>query len=312
MKGMVVLEHDPEGLRLVERRPAKPVAVAGVLFLALGVLPLVNDGPLTAPRVATALALALGAALCLVLGLPRARRRALPPRAVGQRLLLSGTSNIEGYAIDLVAPSGGIRGVLSGADPGRVLTDGLTLSAELGVPLEPGWGLGREALREFGTRVSPLFLQPLVVTHRVVPAQAIGTGTALWGAAFIPAATIVLAISPARPNLTPSALAFVLPGLTALYALVVGLWLLGLRETLTLGGSRITRRRHWFGRTLGATLETTGVISLHPVAPLGGSSQHLLVATEMGPVAIPTDPQAGATVSDYLSAEERASGRAAE
>jgi hypothetical protein len=310
---MVVLEHDPEGMRLVERQPPKPVAVAGVLFLALGLLPLVNEGPLTAPRLATALALALGAVLCFVLGVPRVRRRALPQRAVGQRLVLAGTSNIEGYAIDLVAPSGAIRGVLSGADPGRVLTDGLTLSAELGVPLEPGWGLGREALHEFGTQASPLFLaQPLVVTHRVVPDQAIGTGTALWAAAFVPAATIVLAVSPARPNLTPTALALVLPGLTALYALVVGLWLLGLRETLALGGRRVTRRRHWFGRALGATLETTGVIGLHPVAPLGGPSRHLLVATEIGPLAIRTDPQAGVAVSDYLSAEDRAAGRAAE
>jgi hypothetical protein len=310
---MVVLEQDPTGMRLVERRPRQPVAVAGVLFLALGLLPLVNAGPITAPRLATALALALGAALCFTLGLPRARRRPLPQPAMAQRLVLAGTSNIEGYAVDAVAPSGRTRRVLSGADPGRVLADGVALAAALGVPLEPGWGLGRDALDALAAPAGPpLRGQPLVVSHRIVPDQAIGTGTALWAAAFIPAATLVLAISPARPNLTPSALAFVLPGLTALYALVVGLWLLGLRETLTLEGSHVIRRRHWFGRPLGEAAETSGVVALYPVAPLGGASRHLLAATKTGPIAIPTDPEAGAIVSGYLSAEVRSAGRAAE
>jgi hypothetical protein len=313
MKGMVVLEHHPKGMRLVERRPRQPVAVAGVLFLALALLPVMNDGPLTAYRLGTAFALALVAAFCFAAGLPRPKRRPLPPRAVGQRLVLSGTSNIEGYAVDLIAPSGATRGVLSGADPGRVLSDGLALSTELGVPLEPGWGLGRTALREFGAPSRPMhFVEPLLVNHRIVPDQAIGTGTAFWGAAFIPAATLVLAVSPARPNLTPSVLAFVLPGLTALYALGVGLWLLGLRETLRFEGSRLTRRRHWFGRGLGKQLETAGVCALYPVAPLGERTHHLLIATETGPIAFPTDPQAGLTVSSYLSAHERAAGRAAE
>jgi hypothetical protein len=310
---MVVLEQDSKGMRLVERRPRQPVALAGFLFLALGLLPLVNEGPLTAERLGTAVALGLGAALCFAIGLPRASRRPLPPRVAGQRLVLSGTSNIEGYSIDLIGLSGTTRGVLSGADPGRVLTDGLALSGKLGVPLEPGWGLRRDALREFGAPRAPmLVVEPLVVNHHIVPDQAIGTGTALWGAAFIPAATLVLAVSPARPNLTPSTLAFVLPGLTALYALVVGLWLLGLRETLTLEGGRVIRRRHWFGRPLGSALETTRVCGLYPVAPLGARAHHLLLSTEAGPVAIPTDPEAGLTISNYLSAQEAAAGRAAE
>jgi hypothetical protein len=310
---MVVLEQDPEGMRLVERRPRKAVAVAGVLFLALGLLPLVSEGPLTVLRLATALSLSLGAASCFVLGLPRPRRRPLPTRGSIQRLVLSGTSDIEGYGVDAVTASGPPRKLLSGADPGRVLTDGLALSAELGVPLSPGWGLRQAELGVLASPASaPLLGQTLAVSHRIVPDQTIGAGTALWAAAFVPAATLVLALSPARPSLSPSTLAFVLPGLTAFYALVVGLWLLGLRETLTLDGGRITRRRGWFGRPLGGALETPDVVGLYAVAPLGAPSRHLMAATRAGPVALPTDPQAGTALSRDLRTEERSAGRAAE
>jgi hypothetical protein len=310
---MVVLEQDPGGTCLVERRPREPVALAGVLFLALGLLPLVSEGSLTVLRVATALSLSAVAACCFVLGLPRSQRRPLPERSSIQRLALSGTSDIEGYAVDAIPSSGPPRRLLSGADPGRVLTDGLALSAELGVPLSPGWGLGPAALGVLASPASaPRLGQRLAVSHRIVADQAIGAGTALWAAAFIPAATLVLAISPARPSLTPTTLAFVLPGLTALYALAVGLWLLGLREKLTLDAGRITRRRDWFGRPFGHALETPGVVGLYAVAPLGAPARHLLAATRAGPVALPTEPQAATALSSDWRPDERPAGRAAE
>jgi hypothetical protein len=310
---MVVLEQHREGSRLVERRPREPVAVAGVLFLGLALLPLVSNGPLTLLRAITALGLALGAVLCFVLGLPRERRLALPERSSTQRLVLSGTSNIEGYAVVAVAPSGARRVTLSGADPGRVLGDALALSAELGVPLEPGWGLDRDALGVLRAPAStPLLSDPLVLRHRVVPDQAIGAGTALWASAFILGATVVMALSPARPNVAPTALALVLPCLTSLFALAVGLWLLGLRETLTIENGRMTRRRRWFKKPLGASTETPAVVGLYAVAPFGGPSRHLLAATRNGPLGIVTDPQAGMALSGSRRAAEPVAGRAAE
>jgi hypothetical protein len=312
-ESMVVLEQTREGKRLVERRPREPVALAGVLFLALALLPLVSEGSVTTLRVVTALALGMGASLCFFLGLPLKRRLPLPERASVQKLRLSGTSNIEGYAVEALLPNGAHRIVLSGPDPGRVLGDALALSGELGVPLEPGWGISREDLSLFRSPVgAPLLVQPFVVNHRIVPDQAIGAGTALWAAAFIPSATVVLALSPARPSLTPTVLALVLPGLTALFALLVGLWLLGLRETLTLESGGITRRRRWFSSALGVATETPGVVALRPVSPLGGASRHLLAATRSGPVAFPTDPEAGETLSRYPGAQDRTAGRAAE
>jgi hypothetical protein len=312
-ESMVVLEQTREGKGLVERRPREPVALAGVLFLALALLPLVSEGSVTTLRVVTAVDLGIAAALCFFLGFPLTRRLPLPERASVQKLLLSGTSNIEGYAVEAFLPNGAHRIVLSGPDPGRVLGDALALSSELDAPLEPGWGLGREELSLFKSPAgAPLLLQPLVVSHRIVPDQAIGAGTALWAAAFIPAATVVLALSPARPSLSPTALALVLPGLTALFALVVGLWLLGLRETLTLEAGRITRRRRWFSRALGVVTETPDVVALLSVSPLGGPSRHLLAATRGGPVAFPSDGDAGAALSSYSAAQERAAGRAAE
>jgi hypothetical protein len=310
---MVVLQQGREGMRLVEQRPREPVAVAGVLFLLLALLPVISEGSVTPMRLATAVALGLGAVLCFVIGLPRPRSLSLPEPAATQRLVLTGTSNIEGYAVDAVGTSGARRRLLSGADPGRVLADGLTLSSALGVSLEPGWGLGREALGALRhPATAPVLVRPLVVRHRTVPDQAIGAGTALWAAAFIPVATVVLALSPARPSLVPTTLALVLPALTALYTLVVGVWLLGLKETLTLDQGRLTRRRSWFDRTLGGDLETAGVVALYGVAPLGGTARHLLAATRNGPVAFPTHPQVTEALSRYLDAEETLAGRAAE
>lgn len=296
----------------LERRLREPVALAGVLFLALGLLPLVSQGPLTGLRVLTALGLALGAWLCFFLGLRRERRLPLPERGTVQRLVLAGTSDIEGYAVEAVG-TGKRRIVLSGASPARVLADALALSTQLGVPLEPGWGIDRDALNLLRSPASsPSLVRPFVVSHRTVPDQAIGAGTALWAAAFIPGATFVLALSPARPNLMPTTLALVLPGLTALFALGVGLWLLGLRERLSLEGGRLTRQRCWFARPLGAKEETAGVVGLYAVSPLGGPSRHLLVVTRNGPVALATDPQAGVALAHYPGAEERTAGRAAE
>jgi hypothetical protein len=309
---MVVLEQHREGSRLVERRPRRPVALAGVLFLMLALLPLVSDGPVTSLRAVTALALGLGASLCFVLGLPRARRLPVPERASAARLELCGNSNIEGYAVAAVAPSGAKTIVLSGADPGRVLADALALSAELGAPVEPGWGLDREALGVLrAPATAPLVAEPLRLEHRVVPDQAIGAGTALWGAAFILGATLVFSLSPARPNVAPTALALVLPVLTSFYALVVGLWLLGLRETLTLEGATLTRARRWFGKPLGTATATPAVVGVFVIAPLGGPSRHLLVATRKGPVGLPTDPRAGTALAGYRGSIEVA-GRAAE
>lgn len=310
---MVVLEQLRGEKRLVERRPRQPVALAGVLFLALAALPLVNDGPVTALRGLTTVALIVGAVLCFFLGLPLVRRLPLPARSSVQRLVLAGTTDIEGYAVEAVAAVGERRIVLSGADPARVLADALALSTELGVALEPGWGLDRDALELLRSPAgAPLLDQPLELSHRIVPDQAIGAGTSLWAAAFIPGASVVLGVSPARPNLTPTTLALVLPALTALYALVVGLWLLGLRESVTIAKGRLTRRRRWFNRPLGTPVESTGLVALYAVAPLGGASRHLLAATPAGPVALPSDPQAGVALGHYLGSQERSAGRAAE
>jgi hypothetical protein len=143
--------------------------------------------------------------------------------------------------------------------------------------------------------------------------QRIGAFTALWAAFFIPAATVVLALSPARPDLPPSTLALVLPALTALIALGIGLVLLGLHRTVTLTDGKLRTQRFWFKVRLGAEWTDPGrVVGAFSVAAGVTGPEHLLVATADGLTALPTGRQAGRLFPLYSGGAVGTAGRAAE
>jgi hypothetical protein len=238
------------------------------------------------------------------------------PEGPADHVVLVGADSLEGYRAELVLRDGTRACVLARAEPAGVLTDALSLSAALGVPLEAGWGLDEAAidlLRAPRERVGPPAEGRVPESHRPVLDQRIGAFTALWAAFFIPAATVVLALSPARPDLPPSTLALVLPALTALIALGIGLVLLGLHRTVTLTDGKLRTQRFWFKVRLGAEWTDPGrVVGAFSVAAGVTGPEHLLVATADGLTALPTGRQAGRMFPLYSGGAVGTAGRAAE
>jgi len=309
---MLTLERKDGAVAISERRRAEPVMIAAVPFLALAFLPLLTPGPVNLIRVVGSLALASGALLCFLIG--RSRVRAAPMKLDDvDRLELVSADSMDGYRADLVYRDGARRCALARSEPAGVLADALSLSTELGVPLRPGWGLDDEALAALRDRTTTgSSLDALVIEeHGPLPDQRIGAMTALWATLFVPGATLVLILSPARPDEPPTALALILPLLTAVVSGVIAAWLFGLRQRVVIRGGRLETTRSWFGRPLAHTVTVEGVTGVFGVAPGGGATEHLLVATPSGPVAVPTDRVAGPHKT-LLPRAGKASGRAAE
>lgn len=309
---MLTLERKDGAVAISERRRAEPVMIAAVPFLALAVLPLATPGAVTPARVVGTLALSGGALLCFLIGRPRVR--VAPMRLDdADRLELVSAESMDGYRADLVYRDGSRRCVLARSEPAGVLADALSLSTELGVPLRPGWGLDEEALavlRDPAT-TGPYLDARTIEDHGLLPDQRIGAMTALWATLFVPGATLVLTLSPARPDEPPTSLALILPLLTALLSGVITALLFGLRQRVVIRGGRLETIRSWFGRPLRDKATVEAVSGVFGVAPDGGAAEHLLVATPSGPIAIPTDRVAGPQWS-LLPRPGKAPGRAAE
>jgi len=287
---MLTLERKDGTVTISERRRAEPVMIVSVPFLALAAFSLSTPGPLTAVRVACSLVMAGAALMCFQIG--RSRVRPAPIRFDdADHLELASAESMDGYRVDLVRRDESRTCVLARSEPAGVLADALALSTELGVPLRPGWGLDEEALALLrdSSATDPHLAERTIDEHGPLPDQRIGATTALWATLFVPGATLVLIVSPARPDEPPTTLALVLPLLTAVISGVIAAVLFGLRQRATIRGGRLETTRTWFGRPLRASSPVEGVRGVFGVATDGGAAEHLLVATSTGLVAIPTD-----------------------
>jgi hypothetical protein len=235
------------------------------------------------------------AVFLLAVGRPRVRSRRLPARAgvAAERLELGGDELPPTYRVTLVLRDGSRHTVLEATDPARVLDDAAHLGRELGVPLGAGWGLSSPELDELvsvapagGTRLG--LDDTFTLEHPSLAGQRPAAYTTLWASAFVLVASFVMSDGPERKGLVPSALSVTLPCLGALVLLGIGLWLLGLRERVTLSPKGIKRRRFWFKRELGpGESRAARVLGAALVRPGARHDGHLLVASESGLFAWP-------------------------
>jgi hypothetical protein len=315
---MLILDENAGGMAIVRTRPARPLWIAGCLFAALGVLPFL-PAQLTLPRLLTGLAL-LGVGLVLVLlGAPKRSREPLPARsgrAAVAAVALTGSAEPELYQAELLLKDGSRRLVLERTEPAGVVRDALRLARQLGVRVEPGWGLDHPMLAQLdGSSSAPprALVQPVTSIAYPFRRQHIAAITTIWGGAFVFVVAAAMALSPYRPIDRPSALSILLPGLSVLLVLAVGFWLLGVRERLVLGPTGVTRDRLLFGRPIGPRQHFPGEISgIFPVSPCAGPSLHVLVGTAGETLAFPADAGAGRELARHIPPFEGATGRAAE
>jgi hypothetical protein len=287
---MLTLDRTQRPFAVRERQGFGPPFLAGLLFAALGIVPLSSTEPFTALRVIGLLGLAAASALLVTLGSPRSRRRVLPGIDAGAMrpservaaLELDGYPLPPTYRVVMLLGDGSRRTVLERHEPTGVLEDATALSEELGVPLTPGWGLDAGALEllahpsEHAARWEAA--APITLESPPLSGQRNATWTTLWASAFVLVATILMTES-ARAKVIPSAFSLVLPGLSALLVLLIGIWLVGFRGSLVIGPSGVTRRSFWFGFELGRP----EAVELHVTAaavvvPKGGSVGHLIVS----------------------------------
>jgi hypothetical protein len=317
---MLILEQDKDGMVLVRLSPAKPSVIAGGLFGALATVPILSGTTLSGPRLVTTLALSTVAAALVWLGRPMRRKLPLPVEL--QKGRHTATTRIElggsdSYQARLARGDGSSTLLFERNEPAGVIRDVLSLTARHSVSVRPAWGLTDVAwavvaqLPSAG-RERPLE-SPVVAECWPLQRQRTAAYTTLWAGLFVLVVAFIMAVSPYRSGITPSALSVLLPALTALYVLVVGLWLLGLRERLTLQSSGVERATFWFGRPLGQVKATPArVHAAFTVAPKSVSIRHVVVATGNGPLAFAVDPE----VAEKLSVRDHeigpAAGRAAE
>jgi hypothetical protein len=111
--------------------------------------------------------------------------------------------------------------------------------------------------------------------------------TTIWAAGFVLVATFVMSES-ARASVTPGALSVVLPCIGAILALVIGLWILGLRGEIVVSQAGVTTARSWFTRPLGSMTSAAAEIRAAAVVmPPGGIEGHLVLATSRGYLSFP-------------------------
>jgi hypothetical protein len=296
---MLTLDRKERPLAVLEQHGFEPSFLAGLLFAALGVVPLSSSGQLTLLRVLGLVLLAAVSLLLLTLGSPRTRARSLAhlaarrprPQEHGVALELDGEALPPTYRAVLVFEDGARRTLLERAEPAGVLEDAVLVARELGVPLAAGWGFDDatlEALLHPADHARGLE-SDTTITFDSPPfaGQRSAAWTTLWASAFVLVATILMSES-ARAKVTPSALSLVLPGLGVFIVFLLGMWLAGARGTLVLASSSIVRRRFWFGLELGEALSLKlDVASAVVAVPPGGSVGHLLVSDGRGLFAFP-------------------------
>jgi len=231
-------------------------------------------------------------------------------------VLLTGSADVDVYRAELLFKDGSRCLTLERPEPAGVVRDALRLARQLGVGVEPGWGLDHPMLAQLdGSRSAPAraFLEPVTSIAFPFRRQHIAAVTTIWGGAFVFVVATAMALSPYRPIDRPSALSIVLPGLSVLAVLAVGFWLLGLRERLVLDSQGVTRDRLLFGRPIGPRQHFPGTISgIFPVSPAPGPTRHVLVGTTREALAFPVDAGAGLELARHNPAFDRATGRAAE
>lgn len=296
---MLTLDPKERPLAVLEQRGFEPSFLAGLLFAALGVVPLSSSGPFTLLRGLGLVILGAASVLLLKLGSPRTRARSLArlaahparPAERGVALELDGDALPPTYRAVMVFGDGVRRTLLERAEPAGVLEDAVLLARELGVPLVAGWGID--------DRTVEALLRPLEPSRRLesdatitfdsppFAGQRDAAWTTLWASAFVLVATILMSES-ARAKVTPSALSLVLPGLGAFIVLLLGTWLIGARGTLVLGATGVIRRRFWFGVELGEARSVKLDVAAAAVAlPPGGSVGHLVVSNGQNLFAFP-------------------------
>jgi hypothetical protein len=316
---MLILDENEGGMAIVRTRPARPLWIAGCLFAALGLLPFL-PAELTLPRLVTGLALLAVGLVLVLLGAPKHSREPLPVarggRAAVSAVALTGSADPELYRAELLLKDGSRRLVLERAEPAGVVRDALRLARQLGVRVEPGWGLDHPMLAQLdGSSSAPsrALVQPVTSIAYPFRRQHIAAITTIWGGAFVFVVAAAMALSPYRPIDRPSALSILLPGLSVVAVLAVGFWLLGLRERLVLGPTGVTRDRLLFGRPIGPRQHFVGEVSgIFPVSPAAGPTLHVLVGTASETLAFPADAGAGRELARHIPPFEGATGRAAE
>jgi len=317
---MLTLDRTAQPLALREDRPAQPPFLGGFLFAALAVVPLTAPSPFTAMRVLGLLALLAGAAGLVLYGRPKTLRRPLParPGVAPDRLELGGEELPPLYRVTLVYADGARHTVLEGPEPSRVLEDAAYLGKTLGVTFGDGWGLSAPALTELlATSGSPgkRFTEQdsFTLEHPPLAGQRAAAYTTLWASAFVLVASFVMSDGPERHGLVPSALSIVLPCLSANILLVMGVWLLGLRERVTVTPAGVKRRRLWFKSEL-TRVESRDVAILGAalVRPGARSDGHLLIASETGLFSLPALAPDGANLLEGRAGTTPAAERAAE
>jgi hypothetical protein len=296
---MLTLDPKQQPIAVLEHQGFEPPFLAGLLFAALGVVPLSSTGPLTPERIVGLLMLGSASVVLVALGRPRTRARSLaglaahPARAEerGVALELDGYALPPTYRAVMVFADGVRRTLLERSEPAGVLEDAVVLSRELGVPLVAGWSIDDGTVDSLLRRSDHAhrFESDATITFDSPPfaGQRNAAWTTLWASAFVLVATILMSES-ARAKVTPSALSLVLPGLGAFVVLLLGIWLVGARGTLVLGPTSVTRRRFWFGLELGQADRVELAVAAAAVAlPPGGSVGHLVVSNGKSLFAFP-------------------------
>lgn len=316
---MLILDENSDGMAILRTRPARPSWIAGGLFVALGVLPFLPAG-MTLPRALTGLVLCAVGLVLIQLGRSKRTREALPSgrsgRSAAAAVVLTGSDDPEVYRAELLLKDGSRRVVLERPEPAGVVRDALRLARQLGVRVEPGWGLDHHALALLdGTSASaPQKLTRSVTSvTRPLRRQRIAAITTIWGGVFVLVVASVMSLSPYRPVHVPSPLSLLLPSLSVMAVLAIGLWLLGVRERLVLDPRGVTRERLFFGRPLGVPAHIPGDISgIFPVAPALGPTLHVIVIANAEPLSFHADESSGRDLAGRMPAFNAATGRAAE
>lgn len=316
---MLILDENADGMAILRARPARPLWIAGCLFAGLGLLPFL-PADLTLPRIVTGLVLCSVGLVLVLLGRAKRSREPLPIGRTGRStvgsVVLTGRADPESYGAELLLKDGTRHLVLERAEPAGVVRDALQLARQLGVRVEPGWGLDRHMLSQLdGSSAVPAhtLTQPLTSIAYPFRRQHIAAVTTIWGGAFVFVVATAMTLSPYRPISSPSGLSILLPGLSVLAVLAVGFWLLGLRERLVLDRNGLTRDRLLFGRPIGPRRHFSGqIVGIFPVSPIPGRTLHVLVATTGELHAFHADSGSGRELARHLPEFEGATGRAAE
>jgi hypothetical protein len=291
---MLRVEERESNLSVVKIEPLGPAVWSGCIMFCLALIPVISAPGLTVLRLLTMVVLALAAGALIQLGLPKKTVvfGSLASLAQGTRrareLALSGTTEAEPplYRAELVFDDGARVVILEGDEPARVLAGAELVSERLALPLSLAWGLERLSPTELlpSSRASGKGSDPAKrATLAVYPAQQRVAYATFGGAIFIALVTVALALEPPRAARTLTSLSLILPAITVVIGLVLGIVFQTLEARLELRDGVLARRYCLAGVRFGKPRELCrNVTALFAVAPDGGPTRHLLVRTEQG------------------------------